>query len=327
MAKNWSRRYAVFAVAVIPLLMPLGTAAEQNETEEQRVVRTLDEDHATDAQREAVADAFERSGGQVTAAVLEALPRHRLSGAILPKDTWAHWGFAAASAALYFALLLLLFPRGTTRPQDLLLAGLFTATIGIVLLLLVQAVAGSGIWIRGGGNAAIISIILQFIGFSYQAALDPRNGFVSSFLGFTAGVGFCEELTKLLPLMWHFRNRATLDWRGACLWGLASGIGFGVSEGITYIVRFVACVALHAIWAASAGIMLYRRQQTIQGQMGVLEIMPPLLAILIAPMILHGAYDTLLKKDHELLAFGVAVASFGWFAYQVETMIREDRGA
>ena len=63
-----------------------------------------------------------------------------------------------------------------------------------------------------------------------------------------------------------------MGWRGACLLGLASGIGFGVSEGIMYsstqyngwsgsdiyIVRFVSCVALHAMWAASVGIAIAR---------------------------------------------------------------------
>ena len=55
-----------------------------------------------------------------------------------------------------------------------------------------------------------------------------------------------------------------------CLWGLASGIGFGVSEdrllgtangmsGIDiYLVRFVSCVALHAMWSGSVGIAIAR---------------------------------------------------------------------
>jgi hypothetical protein len=41
-------------------------------------------------------------------------------------------------------------------------------------------------------------------------------------------------------------------------------------------------------------------------------------------MTLHGLHDTLLKKDQDALSFAVAVISFGWFAYQVETMRRTD---
>jgi len=66
-------------------------------------------------------------------------------------------------------------------------------------------------------------------------------------------------------------------WRKACLVGLASGVGFGVAEGILYsgrtyngllgadiyFVRFLSCVALHAIWAGTAAIMLYRNSGTV----------------------------------------------------------------
>ena len=51
-------------------------------------------------------------------------------------------------------------------------------------------------------------------------------------------MGLCEELCKALPLFWHFRRKSTLDVRGAVVWGLATGIGFGVSEGISYSSSF-----------------------------------------------------------------------------------------
>ncbi len=192
-----------------------------------------------------------------------------------------------------------------------------------------------------GGRGAILLLFIKFIGFSYSAALDSHNGFGASFFGFTCGVGFCEELCKILPLVWHFRNKATLDWRGAMIWGLASGIGFGVSEGITYssdfyngvsgvdlyVVRFVSCVALHAFWAAASGIVLYERQQTIQGPLSWYEFLPPLLTILAVPMVLHGLYDTLLKRDMGILAFVAAAASFGWLAFQIEKARRLERVA
>ena len=37
-------------------------------------------------------------------------------------------------------------------------------------------------------------------------------------IGFTFGVGLCEELCKSLPLLWHFKRTATLDVRGAVVW-------------------------------------------------------------------------------------------------------------
>lgn len=42
-------------------------------------------------------------------------------------------------------------------------------------------------------------------------------------------------------------------------------------------------------------------------------------------MLLHGLYDTLLKKDHEALALLVAVVSFGWLAWNIELMLKKER--
>src|SRR5260370_11662416 len=92
--------------------------------------------------------------------------------------------------------------------------------------------------------------------------------------GFTFGVGFVEEACKIVPLFLLFLRKKTITWRTAVMWGLASGIGFGVNEGIfysemfyngiapamEYVVRFASCVALHAIWCASAGLSLYFTQ-------------------------------------------------------------------
>ena len=43
-----------------------------------------------------------------------------------------------------------------------------------------------------------------------------------------------------------------------------------------------------------------------------------MLRVLAVPMLLHGFYDTLLKKDMGLWALGVALLSFGWLAVQIE---------
>ena len=60
--------------------------------------------------------------------------------------------------------------------------------------------------------------------------------------------------------------------------GLASGVGFGVSEGITYcgdhyngihgigiyVIRFLSCVSLHALWAGSVAILIYRNRDYLE---------------------------------------------------------------
>jgi hypothetical protein len=92
----------------------------------------------------------------------------------------------------------------------------------------------------------------------------------------------------------------------------------GISPADIYIVRFVSCVALHAIWTAAVGISTWRRQDTIQGDLDWGSFSLSVLQILAVPMILHGLYDTLLKKDFDVWALAVGAASFAWLVIQVE---------
>src|SRR5439155_22233208 len=192
--------------------------------------------------------------------LLNLLPGNRIEGALLARDSWMHWLFALAAGGAFFGLILLSFPRGSASLTRLATVGLFTATIGIFFLLAVQWVAEwtQGRILIGRSIIVIFFYIAKFIGYSYRAALDPDTSFFVSCFGFTFGVGMCEELCKALPLLVHYRDHTTahLSWRAACMIGLISGVGFGVSEGITYasdfyngisagdvyLVRFISCV-------------------------------------------------------------------------------------
>ena len=197
------------------------------------------------------------------------LPEHRIVGAHLARDSSVHWGYAALSATLFLSLLTFMFPNDAAGPSRLIWTGLITGTIGIILLLGFQWVAHytQGFNVRGRGIIVVLFYIVKFIGYSYRAALDPENGFPLSFMGFTCGVGLCEELCKALPVVLFLRAKPHCGWRAACVVGLASGVGFGVSEGITYsgdsyngiaegmtyVVRFASCVALHADLGGGGG--------------------------------------------------------------------------
>ena len=268
------------------------------------------------------------------------MPEHKLKGAFLPHDSFAPWGFAAGSAVLFMVFLLLLSAQKTAQPLHLLGIGLFTATIGILLLLLLQVAANwsQGVWVRGGNIVVVIFYIVKFIGFSYQAALDPESNFFLSFTGYTLGVGFCEEVCKALPLLWIYRRAPLQSWRSSFLWGLASGAAFGISEGIMYagnyyngisgpgiyVVRFISCVALHALWAGSVAITIHQKQEMIQGEMSWYEYIPRLYFVVGVPMVLHGLYDTLLKKELNAAALAVAVLSFLYLAFQISRLHGED---
>lgn len=301
---------------------------------------------------DSVRERFERSLAQVDPAVLErmpaeagldelmaVLPGHKLVGAHLPRGSSAHWAYAGV-AGLAFAGLAAAFPRGRATFGSLVGVAVFTGTVGIVLLLGVQLAADAtyGVIVTGRGVLTLLFYIVKFIGFSYRAALDPENGFVPSLLGFTFGVGLCEELCKAAPIIFHYRSKGTLDWRGACLWGLASGIGFGIAEGIhyagdsyngvstawIYVVRFLSCVALHATWSAGVAITIARDPTGIQGEdewyLTLLSFVPPLLVA----MVLHALYDTALKRDLNVVALLVAVGSVGWLAWLIHRQTSEE---
>jgi RsiW-degrading membrane proteinase PrsW (M82 family) len=263
--------------------------------------------------------------------LINLLPGHKLKGAWLSRDTVAHWGLALAAATLYLVFFMFLASDGSAKPLQVLAVGLFTATVGVGVLLLVQFIASAtgGRIVVGRGLLIIVFAVFKFIAFSYNAAMDPENGFFLSFLGFTFGVGLCEELVKTIPLFRHRSTEAGKTWRGLFIWGLASGAGFGIAEGILYsgryyngisgpgmyVVRFVSCVALHAIWSGSVAITLYLRRDLFDRAEHWRDWIAPVLVVIAIPMVLHGLYDTSLKRDMNWLALLVAAASFGWLAF------------
>jgi RsiW-degrading membrane proteinase PrsW (M82 family)/phage FluMu protein Com len=316
--------YCFFAVTLLPLALSLMGAANDVE---QRMVKTLkihpELEQQLDESELLTKDAF-----------LSKLPGGRIDGAHLSYNSWVHWLYALLATAGFFGGIWLLFIPGNASPKQILTVGLATATFGIVFLLGVQWIAAvtRGFIMTGASIITVFFYIVKFIGFSYSAAMDPNSGFWLSFLGFTFGVGLCEELTKALPVIFSIRGGSKLDWRGACMWGLASGVGFGVAEGImyssdyyngletagAYLVRFVSCVGLHGVWGASVGIMAWRRREWLQRDSEWGDLMASLLYILAIPMTLHGLYDTMLKKDMNGAALLVALASFAWLVVLTE---------
>ena len=268
--------------------------------------------------------------------MIGVFPGNRLPNAFLARDSLLHWGFALVAAVLFLAFLLFLAIDGSAQMGHMLGVALFTATVGIFFLFVVQWLAewSQRYYMTGASIVTLLFYIVKFIGFSYQAALDPDHGFLSSFFGYTFGVGLCEEVVKALPLFWYYRQPNGQSWRGAFLWGLACGAGFGIAEGIMYssrfyngisgledyVVRFISCVALHALWTGSVGITLHQRQEMFQKENAWYEYIPIVILIVGVPMVLHGLYDTLLKKDMNAGALVVALLSFAFLAFQISRL-------
>lgn len=258
------------------------------------------------------------------------LPDQRIEGAWLPADTYWHWGLALASSGVFLGLLLGLWPDGEPRTRMLVMAGLATGTVGIMLLLGFQWVAlhTDGVLPRGRGIVILLFYIVKFIGFSYRCAMDSSGGFLQSFFGYTLGVGLCEELCKALPVVIYLNSDPRQQrLRTACLVGLASGVGFGVSEGITYsveyyngitdfwiyLVRFASCVSLHAIWAGGVAVLMATNQDHLEFSWG--DVVGFVAFYLSPAMILHGLYNTLLTHQYDYAAAACAVASFIWLQW------------
>ena len=254
-----------------------------------------------------------------------------LDGAHLSRDSLVHWVYAFVASVAFLALMNAMRHMTKVTIGGLMLTGVLTGTIGILMLLAFQVIAELSLHIRvmGGGIAALIILVIKFIGYSYRAAMDPNSGFLWSFVGFTCGVGFCEEICKAVPVFYYLRNTRSSDWRGTCLLGFASGAGFGISEGImyagafyngvepvtAYVVRFVSCVALHAILSGGVALLMFGNQDYLDGDNDWVTFLWGGMTYILIAMVLHGLYDTLLKQHLNPVAFLVALVAFGWLAW------------
>jgi RsiW-degrading membrane proteinase PrsW (M82 family)/DNA-directed RNA polymerase subunit RPC12/RpoP len=322
--------YFAFALAFLPLVwQTLGT---KNDVEE-RMSHMVAAHPELEKQLDSADESTEKAD------IFALFPDGRIEGAHLSYFSRVHWLYAAIAAAAFFAAGWFLFDPGrATMVQWLVILGV-TSTVGIVSLLLFQFVAEvtQGVWISGRSILVLLFYIVKFIGYSYHAASDPDTGFLLSFLGFTFGVGLCEEITKALPVIIWLGKDKKLDWRAACMLGLASGVGFGVAEGIMYaghyyngvmpgdiyLTRFISCVALHATWTAAACLMAHQNLAGFETN-DFKDWTMQLLIVVSVPAVLHGLYDTLLKKEMQGFALLVALASFGWLAFMLERLRYEN---
>ena len=339
----WLRHlHWLLVLALVPLMFSLWQTEHDREDLEMRIEETLDQAELSPEERDRIYGVLADEATSVDR-LFALLPDRRLAGAFLPRDTVVHWALGAGAAVLFLAFFLLLGSHDTAAPAKLLVIGLFTGTLGIMFLFLIQTVAAwsQGVWFSGRGMVAIPLLIIKLIGFSYQAVLDRSNGFFLSFVGYTLGVGFCEEVCKAAALALVLSPPLRSALRSAFVCGLASGAGFGIAEGIIYagryyngisgpgmyLVRFLSCVALHAVWTGSVAITINRKQGLLQGDMSWYEYLVPLFVFVGVPMVLHGLYDTLLKKEYNALALAVAVLSFVFLAYQLSRLLGKDDAA
>lgn len=152
----------------------------------------------------------------------------------------------------------------------------------------------------------------------FYKLIEDGNPFINRIIGFIFGVGIFEELIKLIPVYFFIKySKEPLLPQTVVFYGLISGIGFGVFEGVVYqigvnskldyntsffmnIARLTSLPFLHAVWSgiSSYFIAFYFLYPTKRYAM-------LLLAILI-PAILHGLYDVFTWS-----LLGLFIAYFG----------------
>ena len=176
--------------------------------------------------------------------------------------------------------------------------------------------------------SAQIVMYIAAIGISWLVPFEEVYGsssYAVSFVTFFLGVGIPEEVIKLIPIFFLlYMARRTYSPQTIVYYGLMSGIGFGVYEGVLYqlgpnfdimnqvsleegyVVSFVSNIArltclpfLHAIWCAIgsyfiAFAFLYPRYRISLFFLGV-----------IIPAFLHGLYDSMSFHGFSILVLPV----------------------
>ena len=197
------------------------------------------------------------------------------------------WSLGLYFAAIWGAILHRTIKPDRVEPQILISAFLFTAVIGIGVVLTVQVLPG----------------VAQL----YSASDSREVGW--KLFGSIFGVGIVEESAKALPLyFWFIVQKKETTPREAAFVGVVSGLAFGVAEAVTYsidyandqaagrttpgaflihqFVRMISLPLLHALWAGIAGYFVglaarFPRKQSALLVVGVFSM-----------ALIHGTYDT-----------------------------------
>ena len=137
----------------------------------------------------------------------------------------------------------------------------------------------------------------------FYRLIEEGNSFFNQVIGFVFGVGIFEELVKLLPVYFFLKySKEPLLPQTVVFYGLISGIGFGVFEGVIYqinvnskldyntsffmnIARLTSLPFLHAVWTGISSYFI-----SFSFLYPIKRYSMWLLAIFI-PALLHGLYD------------------------------------
>jgi RsiW-degrading membrane proteinase PrsW (M82 family) len=222
-------------------------------------------------------------------------------------------GNALWAMALYFSVLWALFfyyvfPTPEARFAPASLCFFATGILSIAVLLQLYR-----IW--------PLSTLVQWT--------QPDNSLLVQWLGFVVGVGIPEEMCKVLAVLFLVRHFGPFAPRSVLFYGLISGLGFGIYEGLSYqtthnfrfavdaagprdqalyaaeyyllnLIRLTTLPFLHAIWTGTAGYFIGFAAAYPERKRGLLIVALGL------PAFLHGSYNAF---SGSALGLGVALLS------------------
>ena len=167
--------------------------------------------------------------------------------------------------------------------------------------------------------------VLPPLNILYQ--MTESSSFVGRVIGYVLGVGLTEEIIKSVPLFFFLRKaKEPILPQTLVYYGLISGLGFGLLEGVLYqtrtninleynaaffmnIARLTTLPFLHAIWTGTAAYFISFAYLYPRNRQGLF-----LLAIAV-PAVLHGLYDVF---GWNLLGLFIMVASVFLLIYYLK---------
>jgi RsiW-degrading membrane proteinase PrsW (M82 family) len=182
-----------------------------------------------------------------------------------------------------------------------------------------------------GMTALMISLILNV-----ELLREPFLAAKSLWIAIPSAIvfiGFPEELTKALVLfaIWRFAGPLpTL--RAFLFYGLISGLGFGIKEGVGYqlgpyaaeaaksghfaafylesVLRLTSLPFFHAVWTGIAAYLIWFAARLPSARAGLLVL------ALVIPATYHGLYDALVDRSTilALVVVGLSIVLLGIYA-------------
>ncbi len=224
----------------------------------------------------------------------------------------AYWAIALYFSVLWATFFYFLFRTPQVEPRTCVTSFCFTAAVSVSVLLSLYHVPP---W-------------------SWMVHLTESPAFLARLVGYVVGVGVNEELCKAAILFWWAtRPGKQLTPQTVVFYGMMSGLGFGIFEGVKYqtgvnreagvdgaylmnIARLTSLPFIHAVWTGIAGYFIGFAALNPRKRYGLWVV------AIATPAVLHGLYDAFNGGFTSLLMAFLSVILLSTYLANVQQMQR-----